>query len=71
MHEHPRPAVIESSPAAASSGSAEAEHRFHHYTSNAIPWYVRLIWVGFWIFAVAYTIRFLFPAMQIELIRQP
>jgi hypothetical protein len=67
--------TVSGSPAAGSAagrpGSAEAEHRFHHYTSNAIPWYVRLIWVGFWIFAVAYTIRFLFPAMQIELIQRP
>ena len=47
--------------------SAEAEHQHHDYVGNAIPWYVRAIWIGFWIFAVAYTVRFLFPAMQIEL----
>jgi hypothetical protein len=28
---------------------------------------VRFIWLGFWIFAVAYTIRWLFPALQVEL----
>jgi hypothetical protein len=79
MHTHPRSTAVETSAPAAgrpagpasTPGSAEAEHRFHHYTGNAIPWYVRLIWVGFWIFAVAYTIRFLFPAMQIELIQRP
>lgn len=45
----------------------EIEHQYHHYRGNEIPWYVRLIWLGFWIFAIAYTIRLLFPAMQIEL----
>ena len=48
--------------------SPQIEHRFHAYTGNDIPWYVRAIWIGFWIFAVTYTIRFLLPAMQIELI---
>jgi hypothetical protein len=51
--------------------SPEAEHQHHHYTGNAIPWYVRVIWIGFWIFAVVYTIRFLFPAMQSELFQRP
>ena len=50
--------------------TAEAEHQFHHYTGNRIPWYVRLMWLGFWIFAIAYTVRFLFPAIQIELFEQ-
>lgn len=49
----------------------EAEHQHHHYTGNDIPWYVRAIWIGFWIFAVVYTIRYLFPAMQIELFHKP
>ena len=51
--------------------SPEAEHRHHNYVGNAIPWYVRVIWIGFWIFAVAYTIKFLLPAMQEELLRRP
>ena len=50
--------------------SAEAEHQFHHYTGNRIPWYVRLMWLGFWIFAIAYTIRFLFPAIRVDLFEQ-
>ena len=49
------------------NNSAETEHQYHHYTGNRIPWYVRLIWLGFWIFAIVYTIRFLFPAIQVEL----
>lgn len=59
------------SPPPSSTGAPEAEHRFHDYTGNAIPWYVRAIWIGFWIFAVTYTIRYLLPAMQVELIQRP
>lgn len=51
--------------------SAETEHQHHDYAGNAIPWYVRAIWIGFWIFAVVYTVRYLFPAMQIELQAPP
>ena len=51
--------------------SAETEHQHHHYTGNVIPWYVRAIWVGFWVFAIYYTIRFLFPAIQVELFQAP
>ncbi len=51
--------------------SAEREHQHHHYTGNRIPWYVRLMWLGFWVFAIAYTIRFLFPAVRVELFEAP
>lgn len=51
--------------------SAEVEHKFHHYTGNAIPWYVRLIWLGFWVFVIAYTIQYLFPAAQVEITNPP
>jgi hypothetical protein len=47
--------------------SPEVENRYHHYTGSVIPWYVRLIWVGFWIFAIYYSIRYLFPNLQVEL----
>ena len=50
---------------------AEIEHQHHNYVGNDIPWYVRAIWIGFWIFAIAYTIRFLFPALQVELFHRP
>ena len=50
--------------------SAEAEGTFHRYRGNDIPWYVRVIWLGFWILAVVYTIRFLFPALRVELFQQ-
>ena len=45
----------------------ESDETYHNYIGNRIPWYVRLIWIGFWVFAIVYTIRFLFPAIQTEL----
>jgi hypothetical protein len=50
---------------------AQEEHRYHHYLGNEIPWYVRLIWVGFWIFAIWYTVVYLLPALQVELVNPP
>lgn len=49
----------------------EDEHVFHHYRGNVIPWYVRMIWIGFWIFTVYYIITYFFPAMRVELISPP
>ncbi len=49
----------------------ESDSRFHQYTSNRIPWFVRAIWIGFWIFAVYYTARYLFPDLQVELLSPP
>lgn len=47
--------------------AAQSEHQHHHYRSNEIPWWLRGIWIGFWIFAVYYTIKYLVPALQLEL----
>ena len=54
----------------AENTTPEAEHQYHHYSGNRIPWYVRLMWLAFWILAIAYTVRFLFPALQVELFPQ-
>lgn len=48
----------------------QVDDQFHHYRGNAIPWFVRFIWLGFWVFAIVYTIRFFFPALQLELFAQ-
>ncbi|MEZ6068448.1 MAG: hypothetical protein R3B90_22660 [Planctomycetaceae bacterium] len=48
----------------------EAESQHHAYTSNSIPWYVRLIWVLFWIFVVYYGVKYFLPAIQSELLFQ-
>jgi hypothetical protein len=51
--------------------NAEQENRNHTYTSNVIPWYVRLIWVMFWIFVITYAIKFFIPAIQREMLTPP
>lgn len=51
--------------------SPEREHIYHYYRGNEIPWYIRAIWLGFWIFTVYYIIRYFFPAMQVELVLPP
>lgn len=48
--------------------SPQAEHRYHFYADHVIPWYMRLIWLGFWIFVIYYTVKYMFPAMQVELL---
>jgi hypothetical protein len=53
-----------------SIASPTLENRHHDYIGNDIPWYVRAIWIGFWVFTVVYTIRFLLPALQIELFQK-
>jgi hypothetical protein len=49
----------------------EQDLRYHTYSSNIIPWYVRLIWLLFWVFAIAYVVRNFVPAIQSELLNPP
>lgn len=58
-------------PAQTDSSAPEVEHRYHHYTGNQIPWYVRVLWLLFWIFLIYYSVRYLFPAVQTELVTPP
>jgi hypothetical protein len=51
--------------------SAESEHKHHHYIGNHIPWYVHVIWVLFWSFAVYYVLIYLFPSLKVELLSPP
>jgi hypothetical protein len=51
--------------------SAEEESTFHSYSGNAIPWYVRLLWLLFWCAAIAYVATWLLPALQSELLAPP
>jgi len=51
--------------------SADEEHRHHTYVGHRIPWYVRLIWLLFWCFAIYYVLRYLFPSMQVEFLSPP
>jgi hypothetical protein len=51
--------------------SATAEHTHHHYVGNHIPWYVHLIWVLFWCFAIYYVLSYLLPSLQVETLSPP
>jgi len=53
------------------SHSPQAEHRHHAYVTNRIPWYVRVVWIFFWVFAVYYTVAYLFPSLRKELVIPP
>jgi len=37
------------------------DKRFHSYETHHIPWYVRGLWVGFWVGAVWYLIKYAIP----------
>jgi len=50
---------------------ADVEAKNHRYVGHAIPWYVRLIWVGFWVLAVFYVLRWLVPAFRTEIVTPP
>jgi len=60
-----------SQPSVPDQPTPEQEHVYHYYRGNEIPWYVRAIWLGFWIFTVVYIIKYFFPAMQVELVLPP
>jgi hypothetical protein len=51
--------------------TVEEEHRYQYYTGNSIPWYVRLIWLLFWVFAAVYMVKYFFPSVQREMITPP
>lgn len=51
--------------------SPEAERQHHRYRGYQVPWFVHIIWISFWAFAVYYVIRYLFPALQTELFNPP
>ncbi|MFO0789022.1 MAG: hypothetical protein U0805_06155 [Pirellulales bacterium] len=53
------------------NGTARRESRFHNYVGNRIPWYIRLLWLGFWVFAIYYVIKYLFPDLQTEILNPP
>jgi hypothetical protein len=44
--------------------SPEQEGQFHTYVTSRIPWWMRLIWVGFWVFAICYFVAYVVPASK-------
>jgi hypothetical protein len=51
--------------------SLDHERKCHNYLGNSIPWFVRLIWVGFWCFVIYYTLKYLIPDLQLSLFPRP
>lgn len=47
------------------------DSQYHTYSSHVIPWYVRLMWLLFWIFAISYVVKNFLPAIQTELLSPP
>ncbi len=43
----------------------QQENSFHTYETHSIPWYVRAIWLGFWIGAVWYIAVFAIPMAKV------
>lgn len=34
---------------------------YHSYTTHRIPWYVRAMWIGFWVGMIWYIVKFAVP----------
>ena len=49
----------------------EEENRFHHYTGNAIPWFVRGIWIIFWCYAITYVVLWLLAVTPVGIAVAP
>lgn len=37
------------------------EGRYHTYVTHHIPWYVRALWICFWVGAIWYVVKFAIP----------
>jgi len=62
---------METSRRAPADPTPEAEHQYHDYRGNAVPWFVHVLWILFWCFAISYAIRFFIPTMQMEMLSPP
>lgn len=41
------------------------ENRFHTYTTHDIPWYIRIMWVVFWVLAIYYVVKWAVPMAKV------
>ena len=44
--------------------TAEQEGQFHTYTTHRIPWFIRVMWICFWIGCVWYIIKWAIPSAR-------
>jgi hypothetical protein len=49
----------------------ELARKHHRFLRPRLPWYIQLIWMAFWLFALAFVVYFLFPALQKQLLSVP
>ena len=49
----------------------EVENKNHTYVTHQIPWYVHLIWVGYWVLCLSYILYYQFPIITKELLSPP
>ncbi len=49
----------------------ESENSNHTYVTHHIPWYVHLIWVGYWVLCLSYILYYQFPIITKELLSPP
>jgi len=55
----------------ADTGSPEIERRYFYYSSHVIPWYVHVLWVSFWVFAIGYLLVYALPMIRVEVASPP
>ncbi len=48
----------------ADNASAQEEAQYHTYETHRIPWWMRAIWLGFWLFTIGYFVTNLIPAAK-------
>ncbi len=39
----------------------ESDKVHHTYETHRIPWYVRAMWIGFWVGAIWYVLKYAIP----------
>lgn len=49
----------------------EVEGQYHTFVTHRIPWWVHLIWITYWLFAIGYVVVYQFPVIGPELLDPP
>jgi hypothetical protein len=39
----------------------QQDRQFHTYTTHRIPWYVRALWICYWIGCIWYLVKYAIP----------
>jgi hypothetical protein len=57
----PGSSAQQEAPAGEQGSSLQEDGRFHTYTTHRIPWWVRAMWIAFWIGAIWYMVKYTIP----------